>query len=47
MSDHDHDGHHHHRHDHAPMSFGQAFAIGIALNLAYVAAEALYTPFAN
>lgn len=36
-------GHHHdhdHGHAHAPVDFGPAFAIGIALNLAYVAAEA-------
>lgn len=29
-------------HQHAPASFGKAFAIGIALNLAYVAGEAFY-----
>ena len=29
-----------HRHDHAPARFDRAFAIGIALNIAYVAAEA-------
>jgi cobalt-zinc-cadmium efflux system protein len=48
---HEHDGHndHAHRHahgsgghSHAPVSFGGAFAIGITLNLAYVAAEAFY-----
>lgn len=36
-------GHHHdhdHGHSHAPHDFGPAFAIGITLNLAYVAAEA-------
>ncbi len=33
---HHHDGHAHH---HAPAHFGRAFAIGIALNLAYVVAE--------
>jgi cobalt-zinc-cadmium efflux system protein len=47
MSDH----HHHHDHGHAhgigghvhaPASFGRAFAIGIALNLAYVVAEIFY-----
>ena len=40
-----HDHHAHaHSHDpaHAPADFGRAFAIGIALNLAYVAAEAGY-----
>ncbi len=31
--------HHHHHHHHAPTDFGRAFAIGIALNLAYVLAE--------
>src|SRR5882672_9211592 len=46
--DHDHPGHghsHHHGiggHVHAPASFGKAFAIGIALNAAYVLAEAFY-----
>ena len=44
--DHDHDhGHHHHGpggHSHAPASFGRAFAIGFALNLAYVFGEAFY-----
>ncbi len=44
-SGHDHDhGHSHglhsHAHAHAPASFDRAFAIGIALNLAYVVAEA-------
>jgi cobalt-zinc-cadmium efflux system protein len=47
---HDHEGHdhgHHHQHGigghgHAPADFGRAFAIGIALNVAYVAAEAFY-----
>jgi len=52
--DHDHeDGHdqgghgagHHHGlggHHHAPANFGKAFAIGIALNLAYVLGEVFY-----
>ncbi|KAB7647680.1 cation diffusion facilitator family transporter [Polymorphobacter fuscus] len=35
---HDHGGH---GHSHAPASFGRAFAIGIGINLAYVAMEAL------
>ncbi len=40
---HDHHHHdHHHGHSHAPADFGRAFAIGMALNLAYVAAEAFY-----
>lgn len=37
--DHPHAGHHDH---HAPKNFGPAFAIGIALNTAYVVAEAVY-----
>ena len=42
---HDHNGHGHghshggHGHSHAPASFDRAFAIGIALNIAYVLAE--------
>ncbi len=48
---HDHDhahGHGHgHGHSHAPASFGRAFAIGITLNIAYVAAEATYGVLAN
>ena len=32
-------GHGHGRHDHAPATFDRAFAIGIALNLGFVAAE--------
>lgn len=35
-----HHGHGHHGHSHAPADFGKAFAIGTALNLAFVAAEA-------
>ena len=37
VHNHDHDGH-----DHAPADFGRAFAIGTALNLAFVAVEAGY-----
>jgi cobalt-zinc-cadmium efflux system protein len=39
--DHDHHAHEHHAHAHAhaPASFGRAFAIGIALNSAFVVAE--------
>lgn len=54
---HDHDDHHHdHGHDHhhgigghhhAPANFGKAFAVGIALNLAYVAGEAFYGVIAH
>ncbi|MEJ0065129.1 MAG: cation diffusion facilitator family transporter [Caulobacteraceae bacterium] len=40
-------GHHHHGHSHAPADFGRAFAIGIALNGAYVVGEAAYGFFAN
>ncbi|WP_428487762.1 cation diffusion facilitator family transporter [Rhodopila sp.] len=49
MAEHDH--HHDHGHEphhgaaghhHVPASFGKAFAIGIALNLAYVVGEAFY-----
>ncbi len=42
---HDHSGHdrgHGGGHHHAPANFGRAFAIGIALNLAYVLGEAFY-----
>lgn len=39
--DHDHAAAHQH-HEHAPRDFGRAFAIGMALNIAYVAAEAFY-----
>ena len=52
MSDHHHHHDHTHSdvghahgvggHSHAPMSFGRAFVLGIALNVAYVIAEALY-----
>ena len=40
--DHDHGNDHHHSiggHHHVPANFGKAFAIGIALNLAYVVGE--------
>src|SRR5579862_3795734 len=42
---HDHGGHH--GHSHAPADFGRAFAIGIALNGAYVVGEAVYGVLAN
>ena len=51
--DHGHDhghahGHSHgHAHVHAPASFGKAFAIGISLNTALVAAEAVYGYIGN
>ena len=35
-------GAHHHGHSHAPANFNSAFAIGIALNIAFVAVEAWY-----
>jgi cobalt-zinc-cadmium efflux system protein len=43
--EHDHHGHalhHGHAHSHAPANFDRAFAIGIALNIAFVAIEAFY-----
>jgi cobalt-zinc-cadmium efflux system protein len=50
--DHPHDGHDHHdRHElghvHAPASYGMAFAVGIGLNLIFVAAEFVYGVLAN
>jgi cobalt-zinc-cadmium efflux system protein len=39
---HDHGAHQGHGHSHAPADFGKAFAIGIALNTAYIAVEAGY-----
>jgi cobalt-zinc-cadmium efflux system protein len=48
--EHDHGGHAHghgHHHHHAPTDFGRAFAIGIALNAAFVIGEAAYGVFAN
>jgi cobalt-zinc-cadmium efflux system protein len=45
--DHGHSHHGHGHHHHAPTDFGRAFAIGIALNGAYVACEAVYGVFAN
>ncbi len=44
---HDHGGHQTHAHSHAPADFGRAFAIGIALNTAYVVGEAVYGVLAN
>lgn len=37
-----HEGHGGHGHSHAPKSFGRAFAIGISLNIIYVALEAVF-----
>jgi cobalt-zinc-cadmium efflux system protein len=57
--DHDHRGHRHdghghahgdahaHSHSHAPADFGRAFALGIALNIGFVAAEAAFGFLAN
>lgn len=46
--DHSHPGHAHHPgHVHAPANFGRAFAIGIALNTAFVAIEAGYGFISN
>jgi len=45
-----HDHHHDHgagTHHHAPADFGTAFAVGIALNLAYVAGECVYGAIAH
>ena len=45
---HDHAGHSHGPgHSHAPASFGKAFAIGIALNVGFVAVEATYGVLSN
>jgi len=40
--DHGHAGHDHASHAHAPKDFGPAFAIGILLNTAFIAAEVVY-----
>lgn len=40
--DHHHDHGHSHGHSHAPAEFNRAFAIGIALNIAFVAIEGFY-----
>ncbi|HWV54140.1 cation diffusion facilitator family transporter [Pseudorhodoplanes sp.] len=46
---HSHAGHDHagHAHSHAPKDFGRAFAIGVALNLGFVAIEAAFGILAN
>ena len=44
---HDHGQAHTHAHAHTPRDFGRAFAIGIALNLAFVVAEAVFGFIAN
>jgi cobalt-zinc-cadmium efflux system protein len=47
----DHEGHQGHDHDpghvHAPANFGTAFAVGIGLNLTFVAVEFIYGVLAN
>jgi cobalt-zinc-cadmium efflux system protein len=45
--DHGHGRRHGHGHAHHPAEFGRAFAIGIVLNLAFVAVEAAYGFWAN
>ncbi|HEX6603687.1 MAG TPA: cation diffusion facilitator family transporter [Sphingomicrobium sp.] len=48
VHDHADDAHDHgHGHSHAPTDFGRAFAIGIGLNLAFVAAETVFGFVAN
>jgi cobalt-zinc-cadmium efflux system protein len=49
MNPHDHNHHHPHGigHSHAPASFGRAFAIGIALNVAIVVLQAAYGLLSN
>jgi cobalt-zinc-cadmium efflux system protein len=39
---HDHGGHSHGGHGHGPTSYTRAFAVGVALNLAFVATEVVY-----
>ena len=50
-ADHDHAAHDHsafgHSHSHAPADFGTAFAIGIALNTAFVVIEAAFGIYSN
>jgi cobalt-zinc-cadmium efflux system protein len=45
--DHSHGGHDHADHSHAPADFGRAFAIGIVLNVAFVAVEFAYGLISN
>ena len=45
--DHEHHHHGHGHHVHAPASFGRAFAVGIALNTAFVGIEVVYGLMAN
>src|SRR5262245_32038115 len=43
----DHRGRHEPGHVHAPASFGRAFAVGIGLNLTFIAVEFVYGVLAN
>jgi cobalt-zinc-cadmium efflux system protein len=43
----DHGHHHHHHHHHGPANYNRAFAIGLALNLGFVAIEVFYGLIAN
>lgn len=45
--EHAHDHAHSHGHSHAPKDFGRAFAIGAALNIAFVVIEAVFGLFAH
>src|SRR4029079_13261035 len=47
MGGHDHHHGHHHDHAHGELDFGRAFAIGITLNLGFVAVETVYGFLAN
>ena len=47
FSDRNHEHHHGAGHVHAPASFGRAFAIGIGLNVAFVAVEFVFGVLAN
>ncbi len=48
VHDHDHDhGNHDHGHHHGPADYGRAFAIGVALNVTLVVAQAIYGVLAN
>ena len=42
-----HEHHHHHHEHHAPRGYGLAFAVGIALNFAFVVVEAVYGVLAH
>ena len=44
---HSHGAHSHHGHHHHPSEYGRAFAVGIVLNLGFVAVEAIYGFLAN